>query len=301
MNWFAGALISTLLFSVVSILDKRLVGSLFPSYHTFIITFGLLQFPIAAVFFAFVIPTVGFESDEGVVWALASGILWAIGLSLFFYGLSLEEVSRAAPMQSITPVITAVIAVVLFDDIVSPTQWIGILVVVSGAVMINLRKVDGRYRIARGKAFLVLLLAAFALGWAFIVSDEATDRLNVGATQGLRALGMGVGVLAFTWRPRHMKPLVVALQSRRTAGLMFISEGIMGPSAALIFVYALSVGSVSLVTTVAAIRPLAILALSVGLSTPWWNVLHEPMDKETIGLKVIATLLIVGGVVALRL
>lgn len=167
--------------------------------------------------------------------------------------------------------------------------------------MINLRKVDGRYRIARGKAFLVLLLSAFALGCAFIVSDEATDRLNVGATQGLRALGMGVGVLAFTWRPRHMKPLIAALQNRRTAGLMFVSEGIMGPSAALIFVYALSVGSVSLVATVAAIRPLAILALSLGLSTPWWNVLHEPMDKETIGLKVIATLLIVGGVVALRL
>jgi len=112
---------------------------------------------------------------------------------------------------------------------------------------------------------------------------------------------MGVGVLAFTWRPRHMKPLIAALQNRRTAGLMFVSEGIMGPSAALIFVYALSVGSVSLVATVAAIRPLAILALSLGLSTPWWNVLHEPMDKETIGLKVMATLLIVGGVVALRL
>jgi drug/metabolite transporter (DMT)-like permease len=300
MNWFAGALISTLLFSLVTILDKRLVGSFFPSYHTFSIAFGLLQFPIAAVFFAFVIPTVGFESGEGVLWALASGLLWAVGLSLFFYGLSIEEVSRAAPMQSVTPVITAVIAVVLFGDIVSPTQWAGILVVVGGAVMINLRKVDGRYRIARGRAFVVLLLAAFALGSAFIVSDEATDRLNVGATQGLRALGMGVGVLALSARPRHISPLIVVLQNRRTVGLMLVAEGIMAPTAALIFVYALSVGSVSLVTTVAAVRPLAILVLSLSLSTRYWNVLHEPMDRDTIGLKVVATLLIVGGVVTLR-
>jgi bacterial/archaeal transporter family protein len=301
MNWFAGALISTMIFAVVSILDKRLVGSLFPSYHTFAITFGLLQFPIAAVFFAYVIPGPGFESGEGIAWALGSGILWAIGLTLFFYGLSIEEVSRAAPMQSITPVITALIAVVLFDDIVSATQWVGILVVVGGAVMINLRKVDGRYRIARGKAFAVLLLAAFVLGWAFIVSDEATDRLNVGATQGLRALGMGVGVLLFTWRPRYTRPLIIALQNRRTAGLMFVTEGILGPSAAFVFVYALSVGSVSLVTTVAAIRPLAILALSLALSTRYWNVLNEPMDRETVTLKIIATLFIVGGVVTLRL
>jgi bacterial/archaeal transporter family protein len=300
MTWFAGALISTLLFAVVSILDKRLVGTLFPSYHLFIITFGLLQFVITAVFFVIVIPTAGFESGEGIAWALASGLMWAVGLSLFFYGLSIEEVSRAAPMQSITPVITAVIAVVLFDDVVSSTQWVGILVVVAGAVIINLRKVDGRYRIARGKAFAVLLLAAFALGLAFIVSDEATNRLNVGATQGFRALGMGVGVLVFTWRPRHTKPLLAALRNRRTVGLMLLSEGIMAPIAALAFVYALSVGSVSLVTTVAAIRPLAILALSLGLSTRWWNVLNEPMDKEIIGLKVVATLLIVAGVVTLR-
>jgi bacterial/archaeal transporter family protein len=300
MTWFAGALISTLLFAVVSILDKRLVGTLFPSYHLFIITFGLLQFVITAVFFVIVIPTAGFESGEGIAWALASGLMWAVGLSLFFYGLSIEEVSRAAPMQSITPVITAVIAVVLFDDVVSSTQWVGILVVVAGAVIINLRKVDGRYRIARGKAFAVLLLAAFALGLAFIVSDEATNRLNVGATQGFRALGMGAGVLVFTWRPRHTKPLLAALRNRRTVGLMLLSEGIMAPIAALAFVYALSVGSVSLVTTVAAIRPLAILALSLGLSTRWWNVLNEPMDKETIGLKVVATLLIVAGVVTLR-
>ena len=301
MNWFAGALISSLLFAVVTIFDKRLLGSLFPSYHPFAITFGLLQFPLAAGFLAFVIPTVGFESGEGIAWALSSGLLWAIGLSLFFYGLSLEEVSRAAPMQSVTPVITAVIAVVLFDDIVSPIQWAGILVVGSGSVMINLRKVDGRYRIARGKAFLVLLLAAFALGWAFIVSDEATDRLNVWATQGLRALGMGLGVLALHWRPSRTGPLIVALQNRQTAGLMFMTEGVMAPIAALTFVYALSVGSVSLVTTVAAIRPLAILVLSLALSTRWWKMIDEPIDRETIGLKLVATLLIVGGVVTLGL
>jgi len=293
-------LISTLLFSVVSVLDKRLVGNLFPSYHTFVIAFGLLQFPIAAVILAYAMLNAGFESGNGIAWALASGVLWAGGLSLFFYGLSIEEVSRAAPMQSITPVITTVIAVVLFDDIVSATQWFGILVVVGGAVMISLRKVDGHYRIARGKAFLVLLLSAFVLGWAFIVSDQATDRLNVPATQGLRAFGMGIGVLVFNWRPRYTRPLLVAVRDGRTAAVMFVSEGIMGPTAAFVFVYALSVGSVSLVTTVAAVRPLAILVLSLALSTRWWNVLHEPMDRETVGLKVVATLLIVGGVVALR-
>jgi len=301
MTWFAGALLSTVLFAVVSILDKHLVAKLFPSFSTFNIAFGLLQFPIAAVLLVLAALTDGFDGGNGVWWALGSGLLWAVGLTLFFYGLSIEEVSRAAPMQSITPVFTALIAVSFFDDVVSPLQWIAILVVVSGAVMINLRKVRGRYRIARGKAFVVLLGSAFVLAWAFIVSDEATDRMNVVAVQAFRALAMGVGVLVFTYRPWHNAALLKVLRTPKTAGLMFVTEGVLGPIAALTFVYSLSVGPVSLVSAVSAVRPLSVLAFSLALSTPWWNVLNEPLDRETIALKVAATALIVGGVVALRI
>ena len=301
MTWFVGALVSTLLFAVVSILDKHLVATLFPSFSTFNIAFGLIQFFVGPVLLTLAALTVGVDSGVGVWWALGSGLMWAIGLSLFFYGLSIEEVSRAAPMQSITPVFTALIAVSFFDDVVSVWQWLAILVVVAGAVMINLRKVRGRYRIARGKAFAVLLVSSFMLAWAFIVSDEATDRMNVPTVQGYRALAMGLGVLVFTYRPWHNAALRTLVHRPRTLGLMFLTEGILGPLAALTFVYALSVGQVSLVSTVSAIRPLAILGFSLLLSTPWWNVLNEPLDRETIGLKVLATGLIVGGVVGLRL
>ena len=301
MNWLAGALLSTLMFSVISIADKRLISDLFPNFSTFNITFALLQFPIATVFFVGVFSTVGFDGGGGIPWAAGSGLLWAVGLSLFFYGLSIEEVSRAAPMQSITPVFTAIIAVLFFDDIVTLLQWVAILVIVGAAVMINLRRVEGRYRIARGKAFAVLLASALVLALAFIVSDEATERMNIWATQGFRALFMGLGILAFTWRPPYTRQVIQTLRNPRTAGLMFLAEGIGGPTAALTFVYALSVGPVSLVATVVAIRPLSVLIISMALSTPLWNVLREPLDRETIALKIVSTLLIVGGVITLGL
>ena len=300
MNWFFATIASTLLFAVVSILDKRMLAGLFPSFSAFTITFGLLQFLIAPLFFIAVIPTVGFDGGSGILWALASGLLWAVGLSLFFYALNIEEVSRAAPMQSITPVFTAIIAVALFDDAVTLVQWLAIVIVVTGAVMINLRLENGRIQLARRKAFLVLLASAFVLAWAFIVSDQATDRMNVWATQGFRALSMGLGVLAITWRPRHTASVIAAMRNRRTASLMLLAEGIMGPIAALTFVYALSVGPVSLVSTVSAVRPLSVLAISIFLSTRYWNVLNEPLNQQTLGLKLLSTVLIVGGVILLR-
>jgi uncharacterized membrane protein len=83
--------------------------------------------------------------------------------------------------------------------------------------------------------------------------------------------------------------------------MMFMTEGVLGPIAALSFVYALSVGPVSLVSTVASVRPLSVLIISAVLSTPAWNFLNEPLDRETIALKAISTALIVGGVITLGL
>ena len=299
MNWFFATILSTLLFAIVSILDKKLLTGLFPSFSTFNIVFGLLQFLISPVLFVIAIQTAGFDGGSGIPWAITSGLLWAVGLSLFFYALTIEEVSRAAPMQSITPVFTAVIAVGLFSDSLTMLQWLAIVIVVAGAVMINLRPENGRIRVARRKAFLVLLAAAFVLAWAFIVSDQATDRMNVWATQGFRALSMGLGVLAMSWRPRHTRSVVAVMRNPRTAILMVLAEAFLGPLAALAFVYALSVGPVSLVSTVSAVRPLSVLAISTFLSTRYWNVLNEPLDRQTLGLKLFSTVMIVGGVMLL--
>ena len=46
---------------------------------------------------------------------------------------------------------------------------------------------------------------------------------------------------------------------------------------------------------------LMVLAASAALSTPFWNVLGEPLDRRTLGVKLASTVLIVGGVVALTL
>ena len=299
MTWLTAALLSTGLFAVVSVLDKRLVEHLFPSFSSFNVTFGLLQFFIAPVFFIAVILTVGFDGGSGIPWAIAAGVIWAAGLSLFFYGLSMEEVSRAAPMQAVAPIFTAMVAVTFLGDELSLVQWVAIVIVVAGAVMVSLRQENGRYRIARGRAFLVLLASSFALGMAFVVTGEAVDRMNVWAVQSFRAMFMGLGVLAVSWRPALNPELRQVFRDSRAMATIFIAEGMMAPTAALLFAIGLSHGPVSVVSAVTSSRPLIILVLSTLLSTQVWNVLNEPLDRGTLGLKAISTVLIVGAVITL--
>ena len=53
MTWVVAVPMSTTLFALVSVFDKRLVAVLVPSAESFNVAFGLLQVPIAALFYAF--------------------------------------------------------------------------------------------------------------------------------------------------------------------------------------------------------------------------------------------------------
>ncbi len=301
MTWVIAVLISTTLFAVVSILDKRLVAHVFPSAQSFNVAFGLLQAPIAALLFAIVLPTVGFDGSSGIPWAIASGVLWAGGITLFFHGLRLEEVSRATPIQMTAPIFTAVLAVTFLGESLNALQWTAIIVVVLGGATVTVRPELGWFRIANPRALVILLGASFVMGVAFVVSKEATNHMNVWAIQAFRAAGMGAGVLALQGRGRAFREARLMLRDRRAMGMLVLTEGIMAPIAAFMFVVALSLGPVSLVSAVSSSRPLIVLAASALLSTKLWNVLGEPLDRRTLGIKLASTAMIVGGVVALAL
>ncbi len=113
--------------------------------------------------------------------------------------------------------------------------------------------------------------------------------------------GMGAGIVALSWRPSLNVELRTVARDAKAMGVLFIAEGIAAPIAGLMFVIAVSLGPISLVSTTTAARPLFVLALSALLSTPAWNLLNEPLDRETLGLKVAAVALIVGGVAGIAL
>ena len=301
MTWVAAVLISTTLFALVSVLDKRLLAHLFPSAQSFNVAFGLLQAPISALLFAVVVPTVGFDGGAGIPWAIASGLLWAGGITLFFHGLRLEEVSRATPIQMTAPIFTALLAVTFLGESLNALQWVAIVVVVLGGATVTVRPELGWFRIANRRALVILLGASFVMGVAFVVSKEATNQMNVWAIQAFRAASMGAGVLALQGRRQALREARRMLGDRRAMGTLVLTEGIMAPIAAFMFVVALSLGPVSLVSAVSSSRPLIVLGASAALSTRFWNVLGERLDRRTLGIKLASTVLIVGGVAVLAL
>jgi drug/metabolite transporter (DMT)-like permease len=301
VTWLSAVLLSTVFFAWISVLDKKLVTDLFADVRDFYLVFGLMQLVIGPAFMVGAWATGGFGGAEGVAWSVIAGVGWVAGLLLFFYGLSLEEVSRAAPMHAMSPVFATLIAVTLLGESLTLLQWGAVFTVVAGAGLVSLRRENGSFRIARGRAFVVLLASAIALGVAFALTKQATGVASVWAVQGVSTLVMGVLVLAIFARRERLARVPEMLRDRHLAGVMLLTEGALAPAAVYTLMLAFSLGTVSLVSVVAASRPLLVLVISVALSTRAWDVLHEPLDRETLGLKVFSTTLIVSGVVALAL
>lgn len=286
---------------MVTVFDKRLATNLFPSAGSFNVAFGFLQIAIAIVYFSAVIPTVGFDGGAGIPWALVSGLLWALGLFLFFHGLRLEEASRAAPIQQFAPVFASIAAVLFLGEYLTAAQWGAILVVVLGAMLISTRPGAAIFRLAHGRAFFILLGGSFATGMAFIASEQATREMNVWAIQAVRAAAMAAGVLVLSARPTTLRQLLQVSRNKNAWSGLLIGEGFLAPIAALMFVVALDLGPVSSVSAVSASRPMFVLLLGVLLSTRYWNLLDERLDRQTVGLKLTAVALTTAGVAVLSL
>ena len=139
------------------------------------------------------------------------------------------------------------------------------------------------------------------MGMGFIMSEQATAEMNVWAIQCIRSAAMGTVVLALAARPGTARELRGISGNSKAILTLIVGEGVLAPIAALMFVVALSLGPVSLVSTVQASRPLFTLVLGIGLSTRLWNVLGERLDRQTIGLKVVSVAMTAGGVTVLGL
>jgi transporter family protein len=70
-------------------------------------------------------------------WAAATGVIPAIALVLFFVAVNSGEVSRIVAIGAAYPLITALLAVLLLDETVTPPRLAGMLLVVVGVVLLS--------------------------------------------------------------------------------------------------------------------------------------------------------------------
>ena len=293
------ALLSAGTLGMVTALDKRLASYSMPSLGAF---YAGSCIPLLVIGGG-VLAVAGLPAGSDMVRVLTaglSGLLWGGALSMMFWGYKLEEASRASAIIHTFPVFVAILGVVFLGETLSAGQWAAIVTVVAGASTISLWGSGGGMFIRLNRSLPILLGASGLTALGLVTSKYALEELPVGLVFGLRNLGMGLVMVSLT-RPRDFRMLGTAVRDWRTALTLFLAEYSLAPLAVVLNVTAISLGPVSLVATVTATRPIFVFIYSTLFSTAAIGLLHEPLDRSTLAVKLAAIVMVVGGIAALTL
>ncbi len=301
MEWIFLAIFSAALFGLITALEKRLIDHHLPNLGVYYasISFSLL-IPAVIVFLATGgVPDEATNSSMG--WAALSGGVWGVGLAMVFWGYKLEEASRASAIVHTFPVFVAIVAVLWLDETLIPGQWAAIIVIVLGAFVISIRMSDGRGILKFSRAFPILIFASLLTALSHVFAKEAMNNdLTVWMTYALRAGAMAVA-FAVIAKPKAFIEMFVVLRNWRTLALMLIADFLLAPVASISLTRATGLGAISLVAALAATRPFFVFMVSSFFSIERIQLLREPLQRDTLALKLVALAMIVGGIAILSL
>lgn len=301
MSWLFIALISYFLSSLVIILDKFILGAKKigspPVYSFYIAVLGLGA--LAFVPFGFSVPPAG-----QIAASLISGALFTFGILALYFAIRIGQASRVATfIGAVIPFVTFIISIIFFGEEFNKTEIIGAILLISGGLLVTF---DLPIRTDKEKffeKFKYALMAGLLLAVAFsIFKIVYAGQSFIGGFIWTR-IGSALAVAGFflvpSWRrdiARSLKSLNKPTHSHYHIGALIVLNKILGGTASLLFNFAISLGSVTLINAMVASQYVFILIFAVIFSYWYPKVFEEKLYFWDWAQKMGAIILIALGI-----
>ena len=299
VNWTSVAILSSATFAVVNILDSHLISKRMPSLRAFLLPVGIFHLIYALLsFYLFPLPE-GIGIGPVLV-AVASGILRTAGVTIMLYYLQREEVSRVIPVVYTYPIFVAIIAVPLLGETLAHLQWLAIIIVVAGAVMVSTGQSPSGSTIWLGKPLLFLFGSSLLLAVADVTSKYALAYISSWNMFCVTAFCLSGIFLLVSMRP-HILSQLINMKRRNSAIALLAFNETLTPLGAVFLYWALERGPVSLVSAIGGSRPMFVIIFALILSRVLPGFLEWQPGKGMLALRLVATAMIIGGIVIIYL
>jgi uncharacterized membrane protein len=293
-DWINIAVLSTATIGLVNIFDSHLITRRMPSINAFMLLAGLFILPFA-IAFAFLFPIASDIRIDSIGLGIISSVLRATGIILLLYVLRVEEVSRAVPVYNIFPVFVAILAVLLLGETLGFFQWLAIIIVVGGAIVISTRWENGRPSWRIGRIFYLLLFASIAIALANVSAKYVLESFSYWNLYWLNSAVLAALLIMLSLRKKIFKEIGSIKGKISTLGILGFNESLVLLASVLLFI-AIQNGQVSLVSTIVSSRPLFVLFFAFVISRIWPSFLIWEYGKEALTMRLVATGMIVGGI-----
>lgn len=299
MNWASTAILSAAVMGIVSIIDSHLISKRMPGLRAFMLPVGIFLIIYSLLlFYLFPLPEgIGIRL---VLVAVASGLLRTAAIIIMLYSLKREEVSQVVPVVYTYPIFVAIIAVPLLGEILNYLQWLAVIIVVAGAVMVSAKKAPSGSTTWLGKPFLLLFVSSLFFGVADIASKYALAYLSFWNMFSLTAFCVSGIFLLVSVRPHILRQLV-NMPQRNSAMVLLAFNETLAPIGITLSFWAMERGPVSLVSTIIGSRPVFVVIFAIILSRILPTFLEWLPGKEMLALRLVATAMIFSGIAIIYL
>jgi transporter family protein len=289
MSWITLSLLALILWAIVNILDKYVVDHELrdPIFVTaiFCLAASILLIGSSLLF--------GLQTVSVLVISLAmvTGLMYSLAIYLYYTVMRGEEVSRLVPFISIEPLFIALGAFLFFGEQLGWQHYLGILLVVSGAILIARERSSNKLEKLRLQhlhllALLMVLLFSgknLLVKYLFFGNDFWTIMFWFGLG------GLILPILLFVFHHPRIRG-----KFRRGVEHLIVSA-VFSSVALILFSQALKIGSVSLVIALIATKPMLVFLVATICSFIFPKIICEKHSLKILLLKVLATVMIVVG------
>jgi drug/metabolite transporter (DMT)-like permease len=300
LSWINTALLSASVFGAVNIIDSHLLSKRMPGLRVFLLPVGVCSLTYGLVL-VYLFPLPAGTGIGTLLVAIASGILRVTAITLMLFILKSEEVSRVVPVVYTYPVFVAIMAVPILGESLHYLQWLAVIIVVGGAVMVSVRQSPTGSAAWLGRSFLLLFGSSLLLAIADITSKYVLAYISFWNLSWLNAFCMSGIFLLISMRTHILKQLINMKQRNSTIALLTFNEFILVPVAIILFLWSIEGGPVSLVSTIVTTRPIFVLAYALILNRVLPMFLEWQPSRGMLTLRLVATAMIVGGIAIILL
>lgn len=233
-----------------------------------------------------------------------AGILSACSNIPYYKALECDDSTNLGIFIQLSPIMYLVLGWLLLGETISPLQLVAFLIILSAPMLIVLtsRKRSRNVRLrAMGLAFLYVLIDVVG---NLIFVNNVDPAMNFAVPLSISMLGVGIGnmMLVATNRKWRRRFFTVVRKSKGkiyvplTFDLILTITKTVTYRAALYFAPAIALASVAADAT----EPIVIFFVGIVLTIIWPKFGREKLTKKTVAVHLIATVLVVAGIVLMQ-
>ncbi len=286
--WIILTLTAAFIWAISSLFDKFILSHELKDPLLATAISGIVSSPI------FLIPALFLKSSILISFNLIliiffAGIFAVIAFYFYLVAVRSAEISRVSSFLSITPIFVLFFAFVFLGERLTSLNYFGIVLLVFGSFLISLKKNShSKYNIS--KAFFIILLASLFYALRDVIVKFAS--LNISIWSVMFWLGLGIcftSVFMFIKHHPHLRKKAV----KGIRHLIFIR--IISSISLLIFLVAVSLASVSLVSALVKLQILLVFIGTLVLSNFHPHILKEKITAPIVIQKLVAIIAILAG------